>query len=162
VSPVTAATLRLMAAARPLTGDPVADADHQTTMADLRAALCLAASCLAHHEPVFWQPPWGCWVHTAGCQPCEALAGEPDPTELHCRYCRARVQEDEAGRLWEFVNRGHRWAQTGRTVAEGSAWSGGWEYIDDSWSDKCPVSPTFHHEVTALGQRSLHASQAGR
>ena len=42
MSPVTAATLRLMAAARPLTGDPVADADHQTTMADLRAAICLA------------------------------------------------------------------------------------------------------------------------
>lgn len=40
---VTAANLRLMSAARPRTGDPVADADHQTTMADLRAAICLAA-----------------------------------------------------------------------------------------------------------------------
>lgn len=40
---VTAANLRLMAAARPRTGDPVADADHATTMADLRAAICLAA-----------------------------------------------------------------------------------------------------------------------
>ena len=37
------ATLRLMANARPRTGDPVADADHATTMADLRAAVCLEA-----------------------------------------------------------------------------------------------------------------------
>jgi hypothetical protein len=36
------ANLRLMFAARPRTGDPVADADQQTTMADLRAAVCLA------------------------------------------------------------------------------------------------------------------------
>jgi hypothetical protein len=38
-----AANLRLVCAARPRTGDAVADADHQTTMADLRAAICLAA-----------------------------------------------------------------------------------------------------------------------
>lgn len=37
------ANLRLMLAARQLTANPVADADHQTTMADLRAAVCLAA-----------------------------------------------------------------------------------------------------------------------
>jgi len=43
VTPVTDANLRLMAAARPPTGDPVADADHATVMADLRAAVCLAA-----------------------------------------------------------------------------------------------------------------------
>lgn len=36
------ANLRLVCTARPRTGDPVADADHQTTMADLRAAVCLA------------------------------------------------------------------------------------------------------------------------
>lgn len=36
------ANLRLICAARPRTGDPVADADQQTTMADLRAAVCLA------------------------------------------------------------------------------------------------------------------------
>jgi hypothetical protein len=34
--------LTLMATARPRTGDPVEDANHQTTMADLRAAICLA------------------------------------------------------------------------------------------------------------------------
>jgi hypothetical protein len=37
-----AANLRLVCAARPRTGDAVADADHQTAMADLRAAVCLA------------------------------------------------------------------------------------------------------------------------
>jgi hypothetical protein len=36
------ANLALLLAARPRTGDAVADADHQTTMADLRAAVCLA------------------------------------------------------------------------------------------------------------------------
>jgi hypothetical protein len=40
---VTAANLRLMFAAKPQTGDPVTDADQQTVMADLRAAVCLAA-----------------------------------------------------------------------------------------------------------------------
>ena len=43
MTPVIAANLRLMAAARPRTGDPVADANQQTIMADLRAAICLAA-----------------------------------------------------------------------------------------------------------------------
>lgn len=40
---------------------------------------CLTASCLAHKREVFWQPPWSCWVHATGCQPCEALTGEGDP-----------------------------------------------------------------------------------
>jgi hypothetical protein len=34
--------LALMARARPRTGDPVADADHATSMADLRTAVCLS------------------------------------------------------------------------------------------------------------------------
>lgn len=38
----TTANLRLILATRQLTRNPVADADHQTTMADLRAAVCLA------------------------------------------------------------------------------------------------------------------------
>lgn len=37
------ACLRVIFLARPPTGDPVADADHQTAMADARGALCLAA-----------------------------------------------------------------------------------------------------------------------
>lgn len=37
------ARLRVIFLARQPTGDPVADADHQTAMADARAALCLAA-----------------------------------------------------------------------------------------------------------------------
>jgi hypothetical protein len=36
------AHLRVLFLGRPPTGDPVADADHQTAMADARAALCLA------------------------------------------------------------------------------------------------------------------------
>jgi hypothetical protein len=40
---VTHANLRLMAAARLRTGDPVTDADQQTSMADLRAAVCIEA-----------------------------------------------------------------------------------------------------------------------
>jgi hypothetical protein len=106
---------------------------------------------------MFWMGPWKQWVHT-GMRECEAMAGTGDPTALHCRYCGAQVDPDGAGRLWEFVDRGHHWEHTGRTIAEGSVWSGGWEYIDDSWSDRCPVSPTFHHEVTSLGRSSLHAS----
>jgi hypothetical protein len=39
---MSAASVRLVVNARPPTGDPVTDADHATTMADLRAALCLA------------------------------------------------------------------------------------------------------------------------
>lgn len=40
---MSAASVRLVVNARPLTGDPVADASHATTMADLRAAVCISA-----------------------------------------------------------------------------------------------------------------------
>jgi hypothetical protein len=113
---------------------------------------------------MFWMSQWECWVHTAGCQPCTAMEGEDDPTELRCRYCDARVQPDGGGRLWEFTNGGHAWVHTGRTVAQGSVWSGGWEYADRSYSDKCPVSPTFRHEFAPLRsagvRRELDSSQA--
>lgn len=83
------------------------------------------------------------------------MEGESDPTALACRYCGAAVEPDGAGRLWEFTGRGHRWVHTGRTVAQGSAWSGGWEYTDDSYSDKCPVSPTFRHETGQMSRTAF-------
>jgi hypothetical protein len=107
----------------------------------------LVASCLAHRERMFWQAAWSCWVHTSACQPCEAMAGDPDPTGWRCRYCGARLAYESGGRLWSFTGRGHHWEHTGQTCGP---WSGGWEYIDDNWTDKCPVSPTFLHHVGPL------------
>lgn len=40
---MSGASVRLVVNARPPTGDPVADANHATTMADLRAAVCISA-----------------------------------------------------------------------------------------------------------------------
>jgi hypothetical protein len=102
---------------------------------------CLQASCLAHRERVFWQPLWSCWVHTE-CRPCEALAGEPDPTELCCRYCGASAEVDGSGRLLVHAGKGlGRWERQGDGLVR---------WADESYSSKCPVSPTFHHETEPL------------
>jgi hypothetical protein len=106
---------------------------------------------------MFWMPPWKRWVHAAGMRPCEAMAGEPDPQALSCAYCGARLQPDGAGRLWEFTGRGHHWEHTGQTVAEGSVWSGGWEYVDDNWTDWCALSPSGFHEVVLRAAGNLAA-----
>lgn len=111
---------------------------------------CLTASCLAHRERVFWQPVWDCWVHAAGVKPCEALAGQADPTALHCRYCGARVQVDGPDRLVSY-----------RPETEGT-WEeqpdGRLQWRRNPWLSDCPISPTFHHAVTSLRHKSLHVS----
>lgn len=98
---------------------------------------CLTASCLAHHREVFWQHPWKLWVHAAGLEPCGALAGQPDPTLLACRYCGARLEIDGGGKLWSHVPDapGH-W--------DTATWPHAWH--DDKWTRECPLSPTYQHE----------------
>ena len=113
---------------------------------------CLTASCLAHKREVFWQPPWSCWVHATGCQPCEALSGEGDPTGLRCRYCGVSTQADGAGRLWSLAGAGlGHWGRLENGLLR-------WQ--DECWTAKCPVSPTFHHEISGFGRKYLYASQA--
>jgi hypothetical protein len=108
---------------------------------------------------MFWQVIWGCWVHSAGLHPCEAMEGEPDPEFLPCRYCGARLQVDGAGRLWSLVPEEDRrpgWeAQPGAgcycTMRPGGACScPRLTWRDDAWTEKCPVSPTFRHEVSRM------------
>lgn len=102
---------------------------------------CLTASCLAHRREVFWNPYFTAWVHLA-CDPCEALAGEADPTELRCRYCGARTEIDGAGRLWTFAGKGlGYWARLENGLLR---------WRDECWTDRCPVSPAFTHEVRRL------------
>lgn len=89
---------------------------------------CLAASCLAHRERVFWHPWLGAWVHTS-CSPCEALAGEPDPTELRCAHCGQRTDVDGAGRLWTYHPEG-----------------------GEHWRAECAASPEGLHSVLCASQ----------
>lgn len=109
------------------------------------------ACCLAHHRDMFWQGVWGYWVHSAGMRPCEAMAGEPDPELLPCRYCGVQLQPGGDGRMWSLVPKADR----------DSGWESWTEYAwrpprthyrwrDDAWTEKCPVSPTFRHEVKSL------------
>jgi hypothetical protein len=111
---------------------------------------CLAASCLAHRERVFWHPEFGQWVHT-NCYPCDALAGQADPTELRCRYCGARVETDGPDRLVSYVPEA---AGTWVRQPDGRLF-----WHRDPWLPKCPISPTFHHEVTRM--RFTEVKQAG-
>jgi hypothetical protein len=121
------------------------------------------ACCLAHHRKMFWMPPWGLWVHSAGMKPCEAMTGEPDPEFLPCRYCGTRLHVDGAGRLWSLVPEADRhpywekWTEYGWLPPRDK-----YRWHDDAWTDKCPISPTFRHEVVSLGQKSLYVSQADR
>jgi hypothetical protein len=109
---------------------------------------CLRASCLAHHATVFWHHQFNEWVHT-DCHPCEALAGEPDPTELHCWYCGAAVQLDGGGRLLEFLpDEPGQWGQA----------DGRWVWHDNKWTQECPVSPTYHHEDRSLSLTRVKSS----
>lgn len=105
---------------------------------------CLTASCLAHKREVFWQHPWRMWVHAAGLEPCDALAGQRDPTELPCRYCGQRTEIDGTGRLWTYVPDapGH-WAELDMP---GSPLHGRPVWRDDKWTRDCPLSPTYGHE----------------
>jgi len=67
---------------------------------------------------------------------CDRYMPGADPRRnpgLYCRYCVTPVRSDGAGRPGEY--------------------NGG------SYSDKCPISPTFRHETKRL---ALYASQAGR
>ena len=88
---------------------------------------------------MFWQPVWGCWVHL-NCKPCEAMGGQEDPTALRCRYCGAPVEVDGPDRLVS-----HEPETVGEWVRQpdGRVW-----WVRDPWSPKCPISPTFHHEVS--------------
>jgi hypothetical protein len=116
------------------------------------------ACCLLHHRDMFWQGIWGYWVHSAGMRPCEAMAGEPDPELLPCRYCGARLVVD-GERLRSLVPKEDRhpgWKDhpvPGCYCPERPGEECGCPRLtwhDDAWTDKCPVSPTFRHEVTAL------------
>jgi hypothetical protein len=70
------------------------------------------------------------------------MAGEPDPTELRCRYCWARVQIDGAGRLWEYrPDAGGGWERQ----EDGLLW-----WRDDAYTDRCPLSPTFAHQAEPM------------
>lgn len=105
---------------------------------------CLSASCLAHRERVFWNPYFGQWTHTSS-RPCEAMAGQPDPTELRCAYCGQRTEVDGAGRLWTYLP-----DSTGR-------WEyldGHWRWFPERWTDACPPAPGGLHTPV------LGASQA--
>lgn len=97
---------------------------------------CLSASCLAHRERVFWHPWFGAWLHTS-CAPCEAMAGEPDPTELRCVYCGQRVEVDGAGRLWSYS------PDTGRCGAPGT-----------SWTAACPGAPGGLHSPVLVASQA--------
>jgi hypothetical protein len=116
------------------------------------------ACCLAHHRKMFWMAPWKSWVHS-DMRSCESMEGEPDPNALPCRYCGARLQVDGAGRLWSLVPKADRspgWeAQPGAgcycTMRPGEACScPRLTWRDDAWTEKCPVSPTFRHEVSRM------------
>jgi hypothetical protein len=113
---------------------------------------CLTASCLAHRERMFWMSQWGIWVHGA-LKPCEAMEGEADPTELRCRYCGVRLEPDGAGRLWAHSHPGAgHWVMLpcGRHP-EGCECVGRLKrWKDTSYREDCPISPTFHHEVTSM------------
>ncbi len=112
---------------------------------------CLTATCLAHRERVFWQHTWSCWVHSAGCHPCDSLVFEPDPVELLCRYCGVRLDADGASRLWALVPEADRRSHWEKWTEY--AWQPPREkyrWRDDAWTDKCPVSPTFLHHVGPL------------
>jgi hypothetical protein len=100
---------------------------------------------------MFWQPIWGYWVHSAGVRPCESMKGEPDPEFLPCRYCGARLAVDGGGKVWSLVPEASRnpyWARDTVYVWQPPRVRDTWH--DDAWTDKCPVSPTFLHEVTPL------------
>lgn len=103
---------------------------------------CLTASCLAHRERMFWQPVRDCWVHAAGCQPCESMEGQADPAELRCRYCGARLEVDGPDRLVTLVPE-----TEGEWVRQPD---GRLFWHRDPWVSKCPISPTFRHEVSRL------------
>jgi hypothetical protein len=103
---------------------------------------CLRASCLAHRRLVFWQCDFKAWVHT-NCAPCEALEGEPDPTELHCAYCGVRVLLNTAsGSLEEFRDADGHWERDRLT--------GRLRWVSDAWSRLCWFSPTRLHEYPAV------------
>lgn len=103
---------------------------------------CLTASCLAHRGEVFWNPYFRAWVHLS-CAPCEALAGEPDPTLLTCVYCVQRTEIDGAGHLWTHVPDapGH-WEEVPAPER--------WRWHDDKWTDRCRAAPSGLHEPLVL------------
>jgi hypothetical protein len=105
---------------------------------------CITASCLAHHDRIFWHHQFKAWVHTS-CHPCEALAGDPGPDALACAYCKAKLDIDGAGKLWVHLPGGRGW----------------WEHHpagcyprmtwhDGKWSGACPASPEGVHEHLAV------------
>jgi hypothetical protein len=132
--------------------DRVSQAEMQETYVPERWAGTLAC-CLAHHRRMFWMSWWKCWVHAGGMKPCEAMEGEPDPEELHCHYCGTRVIPGGGDALWEHVPDGQGWWEHRGGAPSADYWH------DGKWTDKCAISPTFHHEVTRL--RFTEVKQAG-
>lgn len=78
------------------------------------------------------------------------MAGEPDPEELHCRYCNASVRVDGAGRLLAFTGAEGYWVAEPCVQHGDGCSSPRYAWHRDPYSEKCPVSPTFRHEVSAL------------
>jgi hypothetical protein len=101
---------------------------------------------------MFWMNWWGRWVHSAGMKQCEAMEGEPDPEELRCRYCGASCILGGGNALWEYLPDGKGWWELLGGAPSDDVWH------DGKWTSKCPISPTFHHEVISIGRKSLHAS----
>jgi hypothetical protein len=97
---------------------------------------CITASCLVHHARIFWHYQFKAWVHTS-CHACDALAGDPGPDPVLCRYCGAKVDVDGGGKLWEFLPDAN-----GQWVLEDSRW----HWVDLHWSERCPASPSGTHE----------------